>query len=59
MYQTSPIAGIGIMNSRLMAIGVVIWIFSIALFAVRGYHPNFIIPLVVGTVIFLYGLIKG
>ncbi|MCY0852203.1 MAG: hypothetical protein OWQ34_05640 [Thermoplasma acidophilum] len=47
------------MNSRLMAIGVVIWVFSFALFVIRGYHPNFIIPVVVGTVIFLYGLIRG
>lgn len=37
------------MGAIFMALGAFLFIY-------RGYHPNFIIPLVVGALLFLYGL---
>ncbi len=44
------------MKFRFLLMGAIFWALGAFLLLSRGFHPNFIIPLVVGSVIFFYGL---
>lgn len=46
------------MKLRFSLIGTIFLAFGVILFIFRGYHANFFIPMVVGAVLFLYGLLS-
>lgn len=45
------------MKLRFSLLGVVFWALGAFLIISRGFRFNFVIPIVVGTVIFFYGLL--
>lgn len=44
------------MRLRFSIMGIIFWALGGLLLAYRGFHWNYVIPIVVGTVLFLYGV---